>query len=106
MSFDTRFANDINVTREGDSVCLLIERGDQVTAGPRCFTASDTVEIWISLSAALQAGCKLLELGLGHERMHRVRRRFEHEENKRFAAGMGWPAEAEDLGPLGDAENG
>ena len=65
-----RFYSDITVRQEADVVCLSFERGEGV---------SDIAEVWISVSAAMDAATALLDVGLGYGLACRVRRRLEAE---------------------------
>jgi len=58
-------ANDIDVRREENAVCLTVTADDR-----------EQTELWISLSAALDAASKLFVLGLGVERAARVERKL------------------------------
>lgn len=66
-----RFYSDITVRQEADAVCLSFERGEG--------DASDVAEVWISVSAAMDAATELLDVGLGYGLACRVRQRLEAE---------------------------
>lgn len=72
--------SDISVRREGDSICLLVQR-DEV----------EEVELWIATAGALRAACALLEVALGVERASRVEARLRRDWERR----QGWLSEGE-----------